>query len=62
MDIIAVKASAPSLLPRRARESSKHDYGRLLIVGGSTGFSGAPTLASRAAVRAGAGLVYLAVP
>ena len=50
------------LLPRRARESSKRDYGRLLIVGGSTGFSGAPTLASRAAVRAGAGLVYLAVP
>ncbi len=50
------------LLPRRARESSKHDYGRLLIVGGSTGYSGAPTLASRAAVRAGAGLVYLAVP
>ena len=50
------------LLPRRARESSKQDYGRLLIVGGSTGFSGAPTLASRAAVRAGAGLVYLAVP
>ena len=62
MDKTAIRAAAPMLLPRRARESSKRDYGRLLIVGGSTGFSGAPTLASRAAVRAGAGLVYLAVP
>ena len=56
------RSAAPCLLPRRARSSSKHDYGRLLIVGGSTGLSGAPTLASRAAVRAGAGLVHLMVP
>ena len=62
MEREAIKALAPSLLPKRARVSSKHDYGRLLIVGGSTGFSGAPTLASRAAVRGGAGLVHLAVP
>ena len=62
MDRFTARQNAPSLLPRRARESSKHDYGRLLIVGGSVGYSGAPTLASRAAVRAGAGLVHLAVP
>ena len=62
MDIQVTGAAAPSLLPRRRRDSSKIDYGRLLIVGGSTGYSGAPTLASRAAVRAGAGLVHLAVP
>ena len=62
MDRKTARINAPSLLPRRARESSKHDYGRLLIVGGSTGCSGAPTLASRAAVRGGAGLVHLAVP
>lgn len=62
MDRKTARINAPSLLPRRARESSKHDYGRLLIVGGSTGYSGAPTLASRAAVRGGAGLVHLAVP
>lgn len=62
MDKLKARAAAPCLLPRRARESSKHDYGRLLIVGGSVGYSGAPTLASRAAVRGGAGLVHLAVP
>ena len=62
MDKITARSAAPSLLPRRARASSKHDYGRLLIVGGSTGYSGAPNIASRAAVRGGAGLVHLAVP
>ena len=62
MGKLTASADAPSLLPRRARASSKHDYGRLLIVGGSVGYSGAPTLASRAAVRGGAGLVHLAVP
>ena len=62
MDRTAIRSAAPMLLPRRARESSKRDYGRLLIVGGSTGYSGAPTLASRAAVRSGAGLVNLFVP
>ena len=54
MGKLTARADAPSLLPRRARASSKHDYGRLLIVGGSVGYSGAPTLASRAAVRGGA--------
>ena len=62
MGKLTARADAPSLLPRRTRASSKHDYGRLLIVGGSVGYSGAPTLASRAAVRGGAGLVHLAVP
>ena len=62
MDMQAIKSLAPYTLPRRKRESSKQDYGRLLLVGGCAGYSGAPTLASRAAVRAGAGLVHLAVP
>lgn len=52
----------PPTLPRRRRDASKHDFGRLLIVAGSVGYTGAPTLASRAAVRGGAGLVYLGVP
>ncbi len=62
MDGNLAKAAAPSLLPRRARAGSKRDFGRLLIAGGCVGCSGAPTLASRAAVRGGAGLVHLAVP
>lgn len=49
-------------LPARPKLSHKGDYGKLLIVGGCVGYSGAPTLAARAAVRGGAGLVYLGVP
>ncbi|MBR1497337.1 MAG: NAD(P)H-hydrate dehydratase [Oscillospiraceae bacterium] len=50
------------LLPRRKALSHKGDYGKLLILGGSAGCTGAPTLCARAAVRSGAGLVYLGVP
>ncbi len=50
-----------SLLVRRP-DTHKGDYGHVLIVGGSVGFSGAPVLASLAALRSGAGLVSLAVP
>jgi len=49
-------------LPRRPRISHKGDYGKLLVVGGSVGFTGAPSLCAKAALRAGAGLVYLGVP
>ncbi len=49
-------------LPRRRRDAHKGDFGRLFILAGSEGYTGAPILASQAAVRAGAGLVTLAVP
>lgn len=49
-------------LPRRKPNSHKGDYGRLLIVGGSEGYTGAPVLAASAALRSGAGLVFAAVP
>lgn len=49
-------------LPKRRRISHKGDYGRLLIIGGCVGYTGAPALAARAAVRGGAGLVFLGVP
>ncbi len=49
-------------LPRRRPDSHKGEYGRVLIVGGSVGYTGAPNLAAAAAVRSGAGLVYLGVP
>ena len=42
--------------PRR-RNSHKNNYGNLLVVGGDQGMSGAVTLAARAALRSGAGLV-----
>ena len=49
-------------LPKRNPKSHKGDYGRLLLLGGCVGYTGAPTLCARAAVRSGAGLVYLGVP
>ena len=49
-------------VPRRRAETHKGDYGKLLIVGGSVGYTGAPNLCARSAVRSGAGLVYLGVP
>jgi len=49
-------------LPPRAIDSHKGDYGRALLVGGSLRMSGAITLAGLGALRAGAGLVTLAVP
>ena len=50
------------LLPRRPELSHKGSYGKLLILGGSVGYTGAPSLCARAAVRSGAGLVHLGVP
>lgn len=50
------------LLPPRPRDSSKRDYGRVLVVGGAAGMAGAPALAAMAAVRSGAGLVEAVVP
>ena len=49
-------------LPRRSRETSKHDYGRVVMVGGAAGMAGAPALAAMAALRSGAGLVEALVP
>ncbi len=46
----------------RLPEAHKGDFGRLLVVGGSETFSGAPTLTALAALRAGVDLVYIAAP
>jgi NAD(P)H-hydrate epimerase len=50
------------LFPRRSRDTHKGDYGHVLCAGGSKGFSGAIAMASRAALRMGAGLVSTFVP
>lgn len=49
-------------LPRRLADSHKGRYGRVVILGGSRGFAGAPVLAARGAIRAGAGLVTIGMP
>ena len=48
--------------PNRFRNSHKGDYGKIGIIAGSPGFSGAAILASRAALRSGGGLITLFHP
>jgi NAD(P)H-hydrate epimerase len=52
------------LLVKKTRNASAHkgDFGRLLVIGGSEVFSGAPALVSLAALRTGVDIVYLAAP
>jgi hydroxyethylthiazole kinase-like uncharacterized protein yjeF len=49
-------------VPRKGRESTKYRAGSVLVVGGSRGLSGAPTLAALGAFRADAGYVAVAAP
>ena len=49
-------------LPVRPRDAHKGDFGRVYILAGSVGYTGAPVLAAQAAVRSGAGLVTVGVP
>lgn len=51
----------PFLLTRN-KNSHKGDYGKVLVVAGSRGMTGAAVLAARAALKAGAGLVTAACP
>jgi len=56
------KAEIAKLFPKRRLDSNKGDYGRVLVIAGSRGMTGAAVLAARAALKSGAGLVTLAVP
>jgi hydroxyethylthiazole kinase-like uncharacterized protein yjeF len=49
-------------LPRRGADSTKFAAGAVLVCGGSTGLTGAPSMACEAAMRAGAGYVTALVP
>lgn len=51
-----------ALLPQREPDTHKGNYGKILLLCGSKGFTGAAELASKGALRSGAGLVYLGVP
>ena len=60
--ILADAASLCALLPRRRFDVYKNQFGRIGIVAGSTGFTGAAVLCASGALRGGAGLVELFVP
>lgn len=48
-----------SRIPQKSHKASR---GRLLIIGGSKDYPGAPFLSARSALRSGAGMVFLAIP
>ena len=50
------------LLPERSPDAHKGDCGRVVLLAGSVGLTGAAVLSATAALRAGAGLVTVGVP
>lgn len=50
------------ILPNRPAHAHKGNFGKILMLCGSRGYTGAAALAAMGALRAGAGLVYLGVP
>ena len=50
------------ILPDRETDAHKGDFGKILLLCGSRGFTGAAYLAAMGALRSGAGLVFLGVP
>jgi NAD(P)H-hydrate epimerase len=62
-DLCLMEATdAAALVPTRAQEAHKRSTGTVLLVAGSRSMTGAAILATRAAYRAGAGLVTLVLP
>ena len=49
-------------MPRRTPDSTKFSSGNVFVIGGSSGLTGAPTMAALAAMRAGAGYVTVGAP
>lgn len=63
MEIKALNYEAVlSMLPERACDAHKGSCGKLLLLCGSRGFTGAAYFAAMGALRCGAGLVFLGVP
>lgn len=56
------RAQLMSILPDRENNAHKGDFGRILQLCGSRGYTGAAYLAAMGALRCGAGLVFLGVP
>jgi len=59
LDWTSLATDLPAVLARRTRNVHKGSFGTLAIVGGADGMVGAPLLAGRAALHAGAGKVWI---
>jgi NAD(P)H-hydrate epimerase len=57
-----VTADVLGVVPRRGAADNKYTAGSVLVVGGSAGFTGAPSMSAESAMRAGAGIVTVCVP
>ena len=62
VSITVDRAFVKAALPVRDPEAHKGRFGRVRILAGSVGYTGAPAFAAEAAVRTGSGLVFLSVP
>jgi NAD(P)H-hydrate epimerase len=56
------KETIRNMIKPRRRDAHKGDFGRVLIVAGEAGMTGAAVFAAEAALRSGAGLVYVSCP
>jgi ADP-dependent NAD(P)H-hydrate dehydratase / NAD(P)H-hydrate epimerase len=59
---VKIRREFRDLLKKRPRNSHKGDFGRIFILAGSRGLTGAAALCSNAGLRSGAGLVTLGIP
>lgn len=62
MAAVLTEGLVRSWMPRRPEDGHKGTFGKVNILAGCEGFTGAPVLSSQAAVRSGTGLVFLQVP
>lgn len=56
---VIAKQDLKHFFQRRKKQAHKGTYGHLLVIGGSSGFAGAPAMAAMAALRSGTGLVSI---
>lgn len=61
-EIYAGPGDVEDVMAPRLPEAHKGDFGRLLVIGGSETYSGAPALVALAALRTGVDLVFVAAP
>jgi ADP-dependent NAD(P)H-hydrate dehydratase / NAD(P)H-hydrate epimerase len=61
-EIGLIGAGVLAAVPRRGADSTKFTSGNVFVIGGSTGLTGAPTMAAQAAMRSGAGYVTVGAP